>query len=193
MSLPLWSRPTVDLLGPAPAEGCRRPSRPLPSSRDPFFMPFAQRGRCVVTRLLQPTDPVAQPFRFRRVASDRGQPYATAAGDGAAPRPNQSRHERRGPHDLLLLPPAINTGQPQGHCVARRPRLLHPHLRAVREGGAAPASRPALLFAVAAAACRRPLATPWCSCRSTFRRSPRRAPYASISDAGQGREEGRGY
>ena len=39
--------------------------------------------------------------------------------------------------------------------------------------------RPSLVFAAAAAACRRPLATPWRSRRSTFRRSPRRAPYAS--------------
>ena len=30
--------------------------------------------------------------------------------------------------------------------------MLDPHLRALREGGAAPASRPSLLFAVAAAA-----------------------------------------
>ena len=49
----------------------------------------------------------------------------------------------------------------------------------VLPGGAAPASRPSLVFAAAAAACRRPLAMPWRSRRSTFRRSPRRAPYAS--------------
>ena len=104
-----------------------------------------------------------------------GSPHAIAAGDGAAARSDEPRHFRRGPHDLLLLPPTINSGQPQGHCVARRPRLLHPHLRALREGGAAPASRPFWVFVVAAAACRRPLATPWRSRRSTFRRSPRRA------------------
>jgi len=51
----------------------------------------------------------------------------------------------------------------------------------VREGGAAPASYAFLEEAVAAAACRRPLATlrRRRSRRSTIRRSPRRAPYAS--------------
>ena len=101
--------------------------------------------------------------------------------DGAPTGPNQQRHFCRGPHDLLLLPPAINSCQPQGHRVARRPWVFHTHLRAVREGGAAPASRSSLEEAVAAAACRRPLATlrRRRSRRSTFRRSPRRAPYAS--------------
>ena len=56
-------------------------------------MSFAQRGRCVVTRLLQPTDPVAQPFRSRRVASDRGQPHATAAGVEMAPPPGQTNRD----------------------------------------------------------------------------------------------------
>ena len=113
------------------------------------------------------------------LAATGGSRSAIAVADGAAPRPDEPRHFRRGPHDLLLLPPAADPREPQGHCVARRPWLLHPHLRALREGGAPPASRPSLVEAVAAAACRRPLATPWRSGRSTFRRSPRRAPYAS--------------
>ena len=64
MSSSASRRPTVDLLGPAPAEGCRTsPKAQLPNFvvGKTRFCVFAQRGRCVVTRLLQPTE--ARRFR----------------------------------------------------------------------------------------------------------------------------------
>ena len=185
MSLPLWSPANRGFIGSS-----ARPGLPsvvggvaLELVARPVFHAFCGTAR-PLRRHAPPGAHGSPPAAARRRSHTHnrgGSPDAIAAGDGPPTRPNQPGHFRRGPHDLLLLPPAINSCQPQGHRVARRARLLHTHLRAVREGGAAPASRPSLVFAAAAAACRRPLATlrRRRSRRSTFRGSPRRAPYAS--------------
>ena len=184
MSLPLWSPANRGFIGSSARPG-------LPSSVEGVALELRRRTTrfnvlCTARPLCRHAPPAAHGPRRTALSiqTRRERPGAAARHrcgrrDGPPTRPNQPGHFRRGPHDLLLLPPAINSCQPQGHRVARRPRLFHPHLRAVREGGAAPASRPSLEEAVAAAACRRPLATPWRSRRSTFRDSPRPVPSSS--------------